>query len=63
MNRECSIDITTKDMVYNLSTPGQVMITIEGYIEDTLSCAGVSGRDGLFEVRDTAVAVEEEEIV
>ena len=54
-------------MVFNLSTPGQVMMTMEGYIEDTLSCAGVSGkartpgRDGLFEVRENAAVIVEEE--
>ena len=56
-------------MVFDLSTSGEVKLTVQGYVEDTLTCAAVAGNarspatDGPFEVRDNAVLVPEEQRV
>ena len=52
-------------MVFDLSKAGEVRMTMEGYIEETLAVAGIIGKvnspatDGLFELRDSAVLVPE----
>ena len=51
-------------MVFDLSVVGQVKMTMKGYIDDTITYAGVQGHaaspatDGLFESRESAVAVD-----
>ena len=51
-------------MVFDLSVVGQVKMTMKGYVDDTITYAGVQGHaaspatDGLFESRDSAVAVD-----
>ena len=65
-------EITYKDglvlnylgMVFDLSVVGQVKMTMKGYVEDTIAYAGVHGyaaspaTEGLFECRESAVAVD-----
>ena len=54
-------------MVFDLTKTGEVSMTMKGYTLDTILYAGISGRarspatDGLFEVRDTAELVPEEQ--
>ena len=52
-------------MVFDMSTPGQAKMIMQGYVEDTIAYAGVVGHanspatDGLFETRSDAVKVPE----
>ena len=52
-------------MVFDLSTAGEVRMTMGGYIKETLAVAGVTGKarspatDGLFETREGAELVPE----
>ena len=56
-------------MVFDLTVPGEVRMTMRGYVEDTIAYAGVPGTakspatDGLFDTRDEAVAAAENERV
>ena len=54
-------------MVFDLSTSGEVKMTMQGYVEDTIAYTGIMGHarspasDGLFEVRAEAVLVSEDQ--
>ena len=56
-------------MVFDLSTSGEVRMTMRGYVEDTIAYAGVTGTakspatNGLFDTRDEATVVTENERV